>query len=73
MGDGKKITHPCQRWVVGHVDAYAEFCTLTAWNRTRCFLTFTKELGIRDNMSQWQELRPFTLRFIPHFTATDYH
>jgi len=51
MGEGKKIAYPCQRWVVGHVDAQAEFYTLTAWNRTRCFLIFSKQSGIRDNMS----------------------
>lgn len=69
MGDRKKIAYSCQMWVVGHVDAHAEFYTLTSWNQTRCFLIFTKQSGIRDNMSHWQELRPFTLRFIPHFTA----
>jgi hypothetical protein len=67
-GTRKKIAYPYQRWVVGHVDAHVHLYTLTALNQIWCFLIFTKQSGIRD-MSHWQELRPFTLSFIPHFTA----
>jgi hypothetical protein len=68
MRDGEKIAYPYQRWVVGHVDAQVELYTLTAFNQIWSFFIFTKQSGIRD-MSHWQELRPFTLSFIPQFTA----